>query len=155
MIGFTGDIVNGHKVFEREEFENTYWNYGELDRIEVLTGVRYASLGIAIDDLYVRDESLVYRNYSTYLDSRLRDGSSGYDLWIETPNGWVHKVTGELVRGCRPSRDSYPCWCTRETDPMTNADRAEIELKAGLGLLTVGIMVLAALFDKNGEGNEY
>ena len=146
MRGFTEHFYNGHPVFIRSEYENAHNNDGELERIADLTGVYYDSFSMAVNAMYFTDESLVYRNYSRELDLQLRNGANGADLWVPMFGGWVHEITGELVFGCRPSRDSYPCWCLRETDPMSELDSADIQNAARGALISIGLGLLAVLF---------
>lgn len=153
MRGFTEHTYNGHPVFVRSEYEDAHCGDGELERIADLTGVYYDSFGMALNAMYYTDESLVYRNYSRETDMMLRDGASGADLWAPAFDGWVHEITGELVYGCRPDRDSYPCWCLRETEPMSDLDWADIQNTARGALLSIGLGLLASLFG-GGEDEE-
>ena len=157
MKGFTGYTYNGHPVFIREDYEDTHRNHSELDRIYDLTGWRYEDIDQAILDMWGQDESLVYRNYDREVDDKLRSRAGYLDgsmLWDPFMRGYVHRITGEYVIGNKPNRDSYPCWAVRETDPMSDSDRAYWNNRARGGLLFLGIGLLASLFSGGSDDTD-
>jgi len=111
--GFTGDIYNGVEVFERNEYESYYHNLTEVERLGDCLGLDFGSvpLSAAISKAEDVNRNLVYNVISKELDERLRNYESVEQMWIPYRCGYVHKITGEYVRGDKPNYDSFPCWC--------------------------------------------
>lgn len=89
------------------------------------------------------DERLVYRRQSQFTDNSLE---RRYGEWVSTSYGYVHAVTGELRQDLCGSTESYPCWCTKRPQYVSQSTVSAHEGHALFAAAGLGLLGLFALF---------
>ena len=140
MRGFTGFTHCGHPCFIREDYEAAHIGETELQRLEDTLGITFSDENTAMYYALSHARYQLYRCESDEIDNELLRGR---DKWMPFRDGYVHIVTGEFVRGFKPSRDSYPCWKTEEPASTYFNSSNGVQLTGKIGLLAMAFGFLA------------
>ena len=146
MKGFTNYVYNGMPVFIRDEYESVNGMLSEEERLADIIGVYYSNVNVSLYSIEAKKPNLVYRKMNNSRDNQLRNYETWQQCWIPFESGWVHRITGEYVKGDKPTYDSYPCWCKCKfgTSP------GYVEYKSGpsgSSDLLIGIAILLSIFN--------
>ena len=151
LRGFTGYEYNGLPLFVRKEYEEAHRGMSECERL----GELLDTVGSNIDDLLMmaerEDERLVYRRQSQFTDNSLE---RRYGEWVSTSYGYVHAVTGELRQDLCGSTESYPCWCVKKPQYVSQSAVSEHEGHAWGAAIGLGLLGLFALLIEKFEKGE-
>lgn len=142
MRGSAGFTHYGHPCFVRDDYEAAHSGETELQRLEDALDIFFSDTDTAMQYAFAHARYLLYRCESDDVDSELLRGR---DKWMSFRDGYVHIVTGEFVRGRKPSRDSYPCWRLDEPSGSYFDPNSSVQLSGKLGLLAMAFGFLATV----------
>lgn len=154
MRGFTGDFYNGVPVFIRSEYEEAHQGMSEIERLNEYLGLNSDNPVTLFTYIEQNDISLLYGQKDLRTDMLLRDCEDWQLMWKPYESGWVHKITGEYVKGNFPNRDSYPFWCLYALRSNFESEETSCCF-TGLTEIATGLAVIMALSRLSEEEDDY